>query len=129
MEFFWNKPRSRAVWRMEQVKLLKGDRIMFSESGAGMASPPPTTKRNLHHVFFFCEVPETQQVTLVGDFNRGNPIPMRRMLDGRWMACVELPRGRHQYVFLADDRPVPDPNASGKARNERNEPVSLIAVS
>jgi hypothetical protein len=45
------------------------------------------------------------------------------------MASLELPHGYHQYVFLVDDKPVLDPKASGKARNERNEPVSLMAVS
>jgi hypothetical protein len=54
---------------------------------------------------------------------------MLRMPDGRWMASLELPHGYHQYVFLVDDQPVLDPNASGTARNERNELVSLIALS
>ena len=35
----------------------------------------------------------------------------------------------HQDVFLVDDKPVLDPNASGRACNERNELVSLIALS
>jgi hypothetical protein len=39
------------------------------------------------------------------------------------MASVELSHGHHQYVFLVDGKPVPNPNASGKTRHERNEPV------
>jgi hypothetical protein len=124
--FFGNKLRSRAVWRMEQVKLFKGDYIMFFEASASMVSPLRPAKRNLHHVFFFCDA---RQVLLAGDFNRGDPTPLCRMPDGRWMASLELPHGHHQYVFLVDGKPVLDPNASGKTRNERNEPVSLIAVS
>jgi len=50
------------------------------------------------------------------------------MPDGRWMASLDLTHGYHQYLFLVDGTPALDPNATGKARNERNEPVSLIAV-
>jgi 1,4-alpha-glucan branching enzyme len=114
---------------MEQVKRFKGDHIMFFESTASLASPLYSAKRNLRHVFFFCDAPEARRVSLAGDFNREDPTPMRRMPDGRWMTCLELPHGYHQYVFLVDGKPVLDPNASGKARNERNEPVSIIAVS
>jgi 1,4-alpha-glucan branching enzyme len=102
---------------------------MFSESSASIAWPRYSAKRNLHHVFFSCDAPEAQHVALAGDFNHWRPAPMRRMPDGRWMASLELPHGYHQYVFLVDDKPVLDPKASGKARNERNEPVSLMAVS
>jgi hypothetical protein len=31
--------------------------------------------------------------------------------------------------WTMDGQPVLDPNASGETRNERNEPVSLIALS
>jgi 1,4-alpha-glucan branching enzyme len=114
---------------MEQVKLLKGDHVMFFESSASMASPLHPAKRNLHQVFFFCDAPGARQLLLAGDFNRGDPTPMRRMPDGRWMASLKLPHGHHQYVFLVDGKRVLDSNASGKTRNERNESVSLIAVS
>jgi hypothetical protein len=48
---------------------------------------------------------------------------------GRWLASVELSHGYHQYLFLVDGERVLDPNAAGKARNDRNEPVSLRAIS
>ena len=84
-----------------------------------------------HHVTFFCDAPGAESVTLVGDFNGWNPVvtPMRRTPDGRWMASLELPLGHHRYLFLVDGTPTLDPNASGIARNDRNERVSLIAVS
>ena len=93
---------------------------MFSESTASIASLY-SAKRNLHHVFFFCDAPEARRVLLAGDFNSGDPTPMRRMPDGRWMASLELPHGCHRYVFLVDGKPVLDLNTSGKARNEGNE--------
>ena len=54
---------------------------------------------------------------------------MGQMPDGRWFASIELPHGHHQYVFLVDGKPVLDPKALGKTRNELDEPVSLVAVS
>lgn len=88
-------------------------------------------RRNLHHVNFFCLAPGAQQVMLVGDFNDWRPManPMQRMNEGYWLASMELPHGHHQYLFLVDGEPALDPKASGRTRNERNEPVSLIAVS
>jgi len=95
------------------------------------ALPRYSAKRNLHHANFFCPAPSANQVSLVGDFNQWDPTatPMSRMPDGRWMVGLELPHGYHQYLFLVDGKPVLDPAATGKARNERNEPVSLIALS
>jgi 1,4-alpha-glucan branching enzyme len=95
-------------------------------------SPGPySAKRTRHHVDFFCDAPEAESVRLVGDFNGWNPAtnPMRRMPDGRWMTSLELNHGYHQYVFLVDGTPKLDPTGSGIAHNERNEAVSLIAVS
>ena len=85
----------------------------------------------MHLVDFICRAPEAQTVSLVGDFNKWNPQthPMTRMPDGGWRIWVELPHGHHQYLFLVDGKPVLDPNAMGKVHNERNETVSLIAIS
>jgi len=90
-----------------------------------------SAKRTRHQVNFFCHAPDAAHVCLVGDFNAWQPSvnPMQRMPDGSWMARLELRHGHHQYLFLVDGRPVLDPKASGKARNERNDPVSIIAVS
>jgi 1,4-alpha-glucan branching enzyme len=97
---------------------------------AGMAGRY-SAKRTLHHKDFFCTAPKATSVSLVGDFNEWKPEanPMRKMPDGRWMIGMELHHGHHQYVFWVDGKPQLDPAASGIARNERNERVSLIAVS
>jgi hypothetical protein len=54
---------------------------------------------------------------------------MQQMPDGCWLASLELTHGHHRYLFLVDGRPVLDPRANGIVRNDRNERVSLIAVS
>jgi len=92
---------------------------------------PYSAKRTRHHMDFFCDAPEAKSVRLVGDFNGWDlaATPMQRMPDGRWMASLELTHGYHQYLFLVDGQSVLDPNASGIARNDHNERVSLVAVS
>lgn len=95
---------------------------------------PPTrysAKRTRHQVDFFCDAPRAQRVKLVGDFNGWDmaATPMQRMPDGRWFASLELPHGHHRYVFLVDGEPQLDPNATGIARDDQNNRVSLIAVS
>jgi 1,4-alpha-glucan branching enzyme len=97
------------------------------------AGPPrgQPGKRPLHLVDFFCHAPKAQNVALIGDFNEWQAAahPMTRMPDGGWVIRMELPHGHHQYQFLVDGVPTLDPNAMGKVHNERNETVSLIAIS
>jgi 1,4-alpha-glucan branching enzyme len=80
---------------------------------------------------FFCVAPEARSVCLVGDFNewQSGVHPMARQPDGSWHVLVPVHHGHHRYQFLVDGKPTLDPRATGVARNERNERVSLIAVS
>jgi 1,4-alpha-glucan branching enzyme len=89
-----------------------------------------SASRTLHHVNFFCDAPGAAHVCLVGDFNGWDmaATPMHRTLDGCWAVSLELHHGHHQYVFVVDGEPKLAPHA-GIVRNERNEPVSLIAAS
>ncbi len=95
------------------------------------ALPRYSARRTRHHVDFFCTAPDAQGVRLVGDFNGWDlaATPMRRMPDGRWMASLELNHGHHRYLFVVDGSPRLDPNATGTARENGDEPVSLIGVS
>jgi len=84
-----------------------------------------------HHVDFFCDAPQAKGVALVGDFNGWDTTatPMHRTTDGRWTVTLELHHGHHQYLFVVDGTPRLDTKAGGTARNNRNEPVSIVAVS
>jgi 1,4-alpha-glucan branching enzyme len=88
-------------------------------------------RRTLHLVNFFYHAPQAKLVALIGDFNAWDPKAhvMTRMPDGGWTIRLELPHGHHQYLFLVDGKAMLDPNAMGKVHNERNETVSLIAIS
>jgi 1,4-alpha-glucan branching enzyme len=80
-------------------------------------------------VSFYCAAPRAKSVELVGDFNHWHPFPMERSLDGWWLAQVQLCHGHHQYRFLVDGKSILDPQATGVARDEHDEQVSIIAVS
>ena len=90
-----------------------------------------SAKNNLRNINFMFAAPEAKHVSVIGDFNNWSPNvhPMVRQADGGWNIQISLPHGHHHYVFLVDGTPTLDPMAYGMARNERNERVSLIAVS
>ena len=84
---------------------------------------------SLKPINFYCAAPGAKSVALVGDFNHWHPFPMHRSVDGWWSAQVQLCHGHHQYRFLVDGNPALDPHATGVARDEQDEQVSLMAVS
>jgi 1,4-alpha-glucan branching enzyme len=90
-----------------------------------------SAKKNSKPVNFICRAPEAEEVTLAGDFNKWNPRThkMIKQPDGSWSTQVDLSHGHHRYVYYADGEPLLDPKAQGVARNEKNERVSIIAVS
>jgi 1,4-alpha-glucan branching enzyme len=100
---------------------------MFAKS----TSNPRVARNTIKPVNFYCAAATAQSVYLAGDFNGWDPTshPMHRRADGWWFIEVQLPHGHHQYLFLVDGKPVLDPQSTGIARNERNERVSLLAVS
>jgi len=95
------------------------------KSGHGIGSANHAIKP----VNFFCSAPGAGTVQLAGEFNRWHPILMARREDGWWFIQVWLPHGHHQYRFLVDGKPTLDEHAVGTARDDHDEPVSLIAVS
>ncbi len=104
---------------------------LYPRRNAAAPAAGPGERRTLHLVDFFCRAPEAKSVHLIGDFNKwdANGHAMTRMPDGGWRIRMELPHGHHRYLFLVDGKPTLDPNAMGKVSNERNETVSLIAIS
>jgi 1,4-alpha-glucan branching enzyme len=114
--------------RLFQIKIMS---TAMLERGTAAPATRYSANRTRHHVNFFCDAPRAESVKLVGDFNGWDlaATPMRRMPDGRWMASLELHHGHHRYVFLVDGEPQLDPNATGIARDDHNERVSLTAVS
>lgn len=90
-----------------------------------------SVKKMQKPINFICIAPEAQDVSVVGDFNDWHPNahPLKKQADGSWLAQIPLNHGHHHYMFLIDGKLTLDPRAHGIARNEKNEKVSLLAVS
>ena len=88
-----------------------------------------SARNSLKPTNFYCAAPGAKSVQIAGDFNHWHPVPMHQQVDGWWFVQMLLPHGHHQYHFLVDGQPTLDPQASGTARNDDNQPVSLVAVS
>ena len=90
-----------------------------------------SAKKMAKPINFVCSAPAARKVTLIGDFNDWDPnaYPMKKQPDGEWAVQIPLHHGHHHYQFLVDGKAILDPRAQGVARNEKDEKVSLIAVS
>ena len=105
---------------------------MHSSRSHGTGHPPRYSAKNFAiRVNFTCFAPEAKHVSVIGDFNDWQPSEhrMKRQPDGAWMIQVVLSHGHHRYLFHVDGKTRLDPRAQGVGRNEKNEKVSLIAVS
>jgi 5'-AMP-activated protein kinase regulatory beta subunit len=65
-----------------------------------MSKTKPASRKTL----FSCHAPEAQQVFLAGTFNEWKPdaTPMDKGGDGKWIASLDLPAGRHEFKFVVD---------------------------
>ena len=82
-------------------------------------------------VTFALSAPTASKVTLVGSFNRWNPVatPLERdPATGRWMVSLRLPAGRHVYAFVVDGDVTADPSAPRAADADFGTPNSVVLV-
>jgi|SRR5579872_4498122 len=82
-------------------------------------------------ILFVCMSPRARSVSLLADFNGWDrsPHPMRRQSDGSWTLQLPLTAGHHLYLFLVDGKTMLDPEAMCVFCPDRQEKVSLIAIS
>jgi 1,4-alpha-glucan branching enzyme len=100
------------------------DACIEKHAGTGFSA-----RDSISATHFYCAAPGAESVQISGDFNDWRPAPMQRRPDGWWYIQLMVCHGHHQYRFLVDGLPVLDPAAAGVARDERGQPVSLVAVS
>ena len=82
-------------------------------------------------VRFSLSAPGAARVSLVGDFNRWDPValPLRRSADGRtWEVEVRLSPGRYSYSFMVDGRLARDPAAPQDAGDEYGSANSVLLL-
>jgi hypothetical protein len=80
------------------------------------ASPDAPAAQQLVSLHFELHAPGADKVELLGTFNSwqtGDVVLVGPDASGHWTATVELPEGRHEYIFLVDgERWMADPKAA-----------------
>ena len=103
--------------------------FLMNTAQNNLADARYSVKNSHRQINFYCAAPRAKSVEIIGDFNHWHPLPMQRTVDGWWFTQMQLCHGHHQYRFLVDGKPMLDPHATGVARDDCDEQVSLMAVS
>jgi 1,4-alpha-glucan branching enzyme len=74
-------------------------------SKTAQAPAKTASKHSTKKVRFKIKHPKAKSMALVGTFTEWEhqPIPLAQSEPGLWEIEVELPSGRHEYLFLADN--------------------------
>lgn len=83
-------------------------------------------------VVFRLQAADARSVAVMGSFNRWDPNGYEMMQDPetkKWKLRVELPPGKHDYVFLVDGKTiVPDPQADISKADDFGHKNSILFV-
>lgn len=95
--------------------VVSGGDPLPSEAVAPLRENPASPGQNPVPYVFSVRAGEANEVCLAGDFNRWRVCDARMEHVGEdlWTISVDLPPGRHQYMFVIDGRWVTDPQAMG----------------
>ena len=71
-------------------------------------------------IIFRYHAPYAETVFIAGSFNGWNSAanPMKRDIEGPWLAVVDLYPGTYEYRFIVDDRWTDDPTCKMRRMNE-----------
>lgn len=58
------------------------------------------------------DAPRAKQVELFASFNQWQPVVMEKKPAGIWRLSLDLPPGRHEFVYKADNEWLPDADRS-----------------
>lgn len=79
---------------------------------------------------FTVKAAQVREICLAGDFNQWKvcDAPLSRVAEGVWSITIDLPRGRHEYMFVIDGKWVTDPNAMGYSTDGFGNRNALLVV-
>lgn len=82
------------------------------DTPAPVVLTPVSEETLVAHEFLF-RADRAEEVCLVGDFNRWKACdtPLRSAGEGLWKVTLQLPAGRHEYMFVVDSEWRTDPGA------------------
>lgn len=86
----------------------------------------PRTKKTS----FQLELPEANEVALVGDFNEwnGDATPMKKLKSGVWKADLVLDEGEYEFRYLVDGNNWVNDEATEVRRNQFGTANSVVHV-
>lgn len=116
----WRNPGEQSWWRRQRqwmIPALGGAAAMFVVMlGFLQLQKADPAENGMVSFHFELHAPGADQVELLGTFNNwkmGDIVLNGPDASGHWTATVELPEGRHEYIFLVDgERWMADPKAA-----------------
>ena len=90
--------------------------------GATTASTTRAIRLSLHR-------PEAHTVCLAGSFNDWQPDHLQSDAEGEWSIELSLPPGDYEYLFVVDERWLPDPTCAEGRPNAFGGENSVLHVS
>jgi len=103
----------RGQWLLPALSGAVAMFLLFAGVNTLRVVPP---KSETVAVLFQVHAPEAERIEVVGSFNNwtsGQIVLEGPDVSGHWTATVELPEGRHEYLFLVDGRTwLTDPGAT-----------------
>ena len=88
--------------------------VTLGAGDVGIPMASSETPENTVRYEFLFSAPEAREVCLAGDFNQWKVCETRLtpVGEGVWSVSMEIPRGRHEYMFVVDGQWITDPNAA-----------------
>jgi len=104
----------------------------FRKEGKNMARKARKDTPKRRRIEFSIEMPEANQVILMGDFNQWEPKthPMRKDKNGVWRKIVMIFPGRYEYRFWVDGEWYNDPHNLMRCPNcfgSENNVIEVVA--
>lgn len=99
---------------------------MKSATSGNDGYPTPERVRYVFRV----EAGSAKEVCLAGDFNKWRvcEAPLERVGEEVWSITVDLPPGRHEYMFVIDGQWVTDPHAMGYSEDGFGNKNAIVVV-
>jgi len=137
----WAWVPAAAVAALALFVFLPGRHVSTTPSATNSHTPPPAiqTSRtalsgvqepNTVRYTFTVKAEQVREICLAGDFNQWKVCDARlaRVAEDVWSITIDLPRGRHEYMFVIDGRWVTDPNAMGYSTDGFGNRNALLVV-
>ena len=121
-------PSRRAAGPSDGISPVPEQAASSTESATSGNDRYPTSER-VRYVFRV-EAGDADEVCLAGDFNKWRVCDarMERVGEEVWSITVDLPPGRHEYMFVIDGRWVTDPKAMGYSEDGFGNKNAIVVV-